>query len=466
MLAVLLLAAGGAGCDRPGAQADPVAPYRDLVRSLLDESLARGRAHALLGELCRVAPSRLAGSPGYLRAAEWARETLLREGCDDVRLEPVPVTPWERGDLEVLEVLEPREARGARIRIAALGGSVATPPGGVAAEVIAVRSFDELRQRSGEARGKIVLFDRPMDPTEIRTFTAYGRAVDQRTQGAVEAARAGGVAALVRSVTTRHDDVPHTGMMRYANDVERVPAAAVSLVGADRIAGWLASGERVVVRLELGCRLLPAALAYNVIGELRGRERPEEIVLVGGHLDAWDLGQGAHDDGAGCCQAIEVVRLLRAVGFRPRRTVRVVLFANEEMGLGGARAYHEAHRGEMDRHVLAVESDRGGFTPRGFTTDANPRALEILRAIASLLEETGISRVVQGGGGADVSALRESGVVVMDLVPDCQRYFDYHHSANDVFEAVHEREIALGAAALASLIGVVSDLPERLPPNR
>ncbi|MHC4859425.1 MAG: M20/M25/M40 family metallo-hydrolase, partial [Planctomycetota bacterium] len=356
-------------------------------------------------------------------------------------------------------------AAGDRLPILALGGSVATPKAGITAEVVEVKSFTELAKRAEEARGRIVLFNRPMDPTEFAPGKAYGKAVDQRVVGAIEAAKAGAVAALVRSMTTRIDDVPHTGGMRYEDGVERIPAAAVSTRGADRIAALLAAGKKVSLHLRLDCRTLEDEPSHNVVGELRGSERPEEILVVGAHLDSWDVGQGAHDDGAGCCQAIEAARLLGALDLRPRRTIRVVLFMNEENGLRGGRAYAADHAKELPRHVLALESDRGGFTPRGFTTNANPAAMKVLGGIGALLAEMGADKMLPGGGGADISPMGKAGVVLVGYLPDTQRYFDYHHTEIDTIDKVSERELELGTAAIASLLYAVADREETLPRN-
>jgi hypothetical protein len=429
------------------------------VPELLSAGLADPRAYALLSELCARAPERLAGSDGAARAVEWAHEAMLRLGLENVRLEPCQVPRWERGDVEELLVVEPSARAGERLPILALGGSVSTPAGGLEGEVIAVESFEDLHARAAEARGKLVLFARPMDPTRFEPFEAYGGAVNQRGSGASEAARVGALAALVRSMTLAQDDQPHTGALNYAEGVGRVPAAAVSTNACDRIRAWLDAGERVVLRLALDCRTLGEVPSHNVVGEIVGRERPDEIVLIGGHLDAWDVGQGAHDDGAGCAHVLEAGRLLLGSTLgRPRRTVRCVLFMNEENGLRGALAYRDAHLSELERHVLAIESDRGGGLPLGYASDA---ALGALETLATLLGGAPCAR----GGGADISPLAEFGVPLAGLYPNPQRYFDFHHSENDVLAAVHPRELQLGAISLASMAWLAAELEGDWPRN-
>lgn len=456
---------GAQTADGDGPPPSGVAAYEEAVGSIIAEALQNAGAYRNLEELTSTAPRRLSGSPAAAAAVEWARTTMIREGLENVRLEPVTVPHWVRGDVGKVRIVGPAGAAGEELKMLALGGSDATPEGGVTAEVIAVTSFEELARRKDEARGKIVLFNEPMDRERLDTFSAYGDAVRQRTQGAIMAARAGAVAALVRSVTTALDDVPHTGAMHYRDDTPRVAAAAVSTIGAERIASLLAQGKKVTVHFEQNCQWLADAPSHNVVGELPGSERPEEIVVVGGHLDSWDVGQGAHDDGSGVCHAIEVVRILKTLGLRPKRTIRVIAFMNEENGLAGGRTYYEDHLEEMDAHVMAVESDRGGFTPRGFTTDANPKALAILREIAGLLEESGAGIMKRGSGGADISPMKRSGVVTVGYLPDCHRYFDYHHTPEDTFDKVNERELQLGAAVIASLVYIVADLDETLPRN-
>lgn len=371
---------------------------------------------------------------------------------------------WERGTLERLSRVG--GADGAQdYAIAALGGSVGTPEGGIEAEVVRVASRAELAALGDAARGLFVFFDQPMDPTEPDPFAAYGRAVWQRSRGAVEAARLGGVGALVRSMTLRRDDFPHTGAMRYEPDLPQVPGVALSTLAAEDLARRLAAGERVRLRLELSCRTLADAPSTNVIGELVGRERPDEIVLVGAHLDAWDVGVGAHDDGAGCAEAVAAVGLLKTLGLVPRRTIRVVLYANEENGLAGARAYAADHAHELERHVLALESDRGGFAPRGFDTNAEPAGFERLRAMAAQLEPIDAARVQPGDGGADISTLGPAGVPLVGLVPDAARYFDVHHAGRDTLEQVAPRELQLATAAMAALLWLVADDPATFPRN-
>lgn len=434
------------------------------VEQILAEALQRGRAMERLSDLCARAPHRLAGSPGYMAAAEWGRQIMEEDGFDNVRFEWTEVPRWERGALGRVALVEPA-AHAAELPMLALGGSVATPAQGLTAEVIVVGSLAEAATLGDAARGRIVLFNGPLDGARVDTFSAYGGAVGQRVRGAQEAAKVGAVAALVRSMTTRVDDVPHTGGMRYAEDVPRIPTAAISTLAAERIAALVAAGERVVLHFEQDCRTMPDAPNPNVVGEWLGHERPDEIIVVGGHLDCWDVGQGAHDDGGGCCQALEAVRLLKTLGLHPRRTLRVVLFANEENGLAGGRAYVEQHQDELERHILALESDSGVFTPRGFTTDANPAAREILSAITELLSAAGAGRLSDGGGGADVGPMAASGTVLVGYDPDPQRYFDLHHSERDTLAAVNEREINLGAGAIAALIWIVADLQQTLPRN-
>jgi len=446
------------------AQVSPeIEACRPAVTALLQEGLARGQAYDKLAALCRVAPHRLSGSPGAAAAVEWARQQMLADGLQNVRLVPCMVPHWERGQVAELRVVEPAEAAGERLSILALGGSIATPPGGQAAEVVQVRSWDELKQLDEQVRGKLVFYNRPMDPTLLDYGAAYGGAVDQRGQGAIEAARHGGVGAIVRSMTTRLDDFPHTGAMRYAADVPRVPAVAVSTLGAERLAALLGRGP-VRVRLELDSRWLPDAPSASVVGEIEGREWPDEVIVLGGHLDAWDVGQGANDDGGGCCQALEALRLLLALDLKPRRTIRCVLFMNEENGGRGAEAYRDSVADALDRHVLAIESDGGVGTPRGFGAKATPEGLATLRAIASLLEPAACGEMRDGGGGADIDPLHAAGrVPVMSFRADGQHYFDLHHSERDTLETVWPREINLGAAAMAAMAYVVAELEQPLP---
>jgi Zn-dependent M28 family amino/carboxypeptidase len=457
-----------AALESPTIAQDTAEPSRsraEIVEALVSEALARGQAYSKLTELCRVAPLRLSGSPGATVAVEWGRAQMERDGLENVRLEECLVPQWVRGTRSELSIVAPSESRALKLPVLALGGSVGTPPAGVEGDLVVVESFEELRALGDAAKGRIVLFNRRMDASRVDTFEAYGGAVNQRVEGAIEAAKVGAVAALVRSMTTRIDDFPHTGAMRYAEGVTKIPTAAISTAGADLLAALVKRGQPVRLALALDCETRADVTSHNVIGEIRGASLPDEIVLVGGHLDAWDVGQGAHDDGAGVVQTIEALRLVRALGLRPKRTLRAVLFMNEENGLRGGRAYRDAHKAEVERHVLAIESDRGGFAPRGFATNANPRAFEILRGITDLLHAGSTATLVQGGGGADISPLEREGVIVMEYLPDAQRYFDYHHCERDTLDAVHPRELELGAAWIAAMVYSVADLDERLPRN-
>ena len=461
-----------------GAPAETAAPdlsrYADDVQRILREAVARGRAYDSLAELVQVAPHRLSGSPGAAAAVEWSREAMQRAGLQNVRLEPCTVTHWVRGEVARLEVAHPPAGWSTSLPILALGNSVATPAGGLTAELVRVTSFEELEElgAAGLVKGKIVFYDTPFPHELYSPFEAYGKTVKYRTQGAWRAAQQGAVATVVRSMSSRLDDTPHTGNQGYREGVPQIPTCAVSTLGADRLAALLARSTAgrpgewgVSLTLELDCETRPPAPSFNVVGELVGREQPDEVLVVGGHLDAWDVGQGAHDDGGGCCQALEAARLLLALDLVPRRTIRVVHFMNEENGLGGGRAFYEQHAGELERVVMALESDSGSFAPRSFTTDANPDAFAILQAATRLMGEWGIAPAQPGGGGADIGPMKAAGVVLVGLRPDPQRYFGLHHSERDTLEQVEPREINLGAGVMAALLYTIADMEAPLPRN-
>ena len=436
--------------------ADDGKPYLELAWRLVETALAEGQAYRMPAELTALGP-RLSGSPQAAAAVEWGRQTMLAVGLENVRLQPVTVPHWVRGPVEEAAVIGSPTVGDAPLTVCALGGSVGTPELGVVGEVLEVHNFEQVRALGERARGKILFYNRPMDPRHLNTFGAYGSAVNQRSRGAVEAAKVGAVAVLVRSMTTRRDDVPHTGAMHYSPDVPKIPAAAISTVDADFLSALLKRDGAVRVRLRLSCQTLPDAPSANVIGEIVGSEKPDEVIVLGGHLDSWDKGQGAHDDGAGCVQAIEALRLIKALGLQPRRTIRAVLFMNEENGQRGAKAYAEEVEKHGPKHIAAIESDRGGFTPRGFTVKASSDALTRISRWAYLFEPMDAARIQPGYGGVDIDPLnRKFGIPVIGLLVDSHRYFDYHHSDNDTFDKVNERELHLGAAAMAILAYVLA----------
>ncbi|TAJ02149.1 MAG: M28 family peptidase [Planctomycetota bacterium] len=439
----------------------PAAAAPDLgarCRALFARALEDNRCHAILADLCATAPKRMSGSAGYATAVEWGRQQMLALGFANVRLEPCMVPHWERGAREELSIAAPGAFAGEKLAVLALGGSVATAPTGLVGRVVEFKGLGDLRENGARAKGAIAFLNQPLDPTELDTFRAYGKAVGQRWAGASEAARVGAIAVLVRSLTLRLDDHPHTGSMGYADGVPQIPAAAISTRAAERLSALLAAGHAVELKLALHCRTLPDEPSFNVVGELVGTAKPDEILVVGGHLDAWDAGDGAHDDGAGCAQALESLRLIRALGYGPRRTLRCVLFANEEFGTRGGNAYAATHADELAKHVLALESDRGGFLPRGFEGTLNDAARARLAPLYEALAFAGIAHWEPGNGGVDIGPMKGAGVPLVGLVPDSQRYFDVHHAASDVIENVHPRELALGAAAMAALLHYVDGL--------
>ena len=433
-------------------------PYEEIAKKITATGLKTCQSHAILTDLCTNVGHRLSGSPGAEKAVDWAVATMKSLGFDNVRREPCMVTHWERGPVEKGAILLPGNPEGEAIRVCALGGSVGTEAGGLTAEILEVKSLDELKAAGDKAKGKIIFFNRPFDRSLYRPD--YGGANWQRVTGAIEAAKVGAIGALVRSMTSRLDDIPHTGMMIYDPNVTKVPAAAVSTKGAERLAALLKTNPGLKVRLELSSKSFPDVESFNVLGEIRGSEKPEEVIVIGGHLDSWDKGQGAHDDGAGCVHAIEAIRLLKELGLRPKRTIRAVMFMNEENGLGGGRAYAEVKR-PGERHIAGIESDNGGFAPRGFGIGGAPAVYDRLGKFGYLLEPIGADKLVRGGGGADIGPLAAQGVPLMGLNVEVHRYFDYHHTEIDTIDAVNERELELGAISMAILSYVIAE--EGLP---
>jgi len=422
-----------------------------LVKSVFSEALTDLTAYRHLEYLCKNTKGRIVGSAQAEKAVQYTFKALKEAGADSVWLQKVPVPSWQRGieECTITTALHGTE----ELTIAALGLSEGTGAEGINENVIEVHDFEELKALgSSRVEGKIVFFNRPVDNTLINSFSGYGGAVNQRTAGASEASRLGAAAVIVRSATQFTDDFPHTGVTLYASGVKKIPAVAVSTIDADLLSRRLKADPDLKVRLVSTCRILPDTWSYNVIAEVRGTVKPGEYITVGGHLDSWDITEGAHDDAGGCVQAIEMIRIYKKLGIRPKRSVRAVMFMNEEISGTGGRIYAEeaGRRGEV--HYAALESDRGVMSPRGFGFDAGGERLEKLKSLASWFAPYNIRDFDQGGGGSDIAPLKALGALQIGFMPDTQRYFVYHHSANDTFEQVNIRELQLGSAAIASLI--------------
>lgn len=425
------------------------------IKQIFDQALSNGKAYSMLHDLSINIGPRLSGSPGAAAAVEWSRHVMEGFGFDSVWLQPVLVPHWVRGQKEIGRIVSKKMGT-VEVNVCALGGTVGTGPSGISASVVEVKSFDELKALGTKGvQGNIVFFNRPMDPTKINTFAAYGGAVEQRANGASEAAKLGAVAALVRSMGSNIEDYPHTGGMRYAPNVTKIPALAISTRHAELLSKLLKDDKEVQVYLENHSVTLDDAPSFNVVGEIRGSEYPEEIIVVGGHLDSWDLAQGAHDDGAGCVQSIEVLRLFREMGYKPKRTIRAVMFMNEENGLRGGLKYAALAEMNKEKHIAAIESDRGGFVPRGFTVPTDATAKAKVRSWKPMLEPYGLSDFSTEGGGADIGPLANQGVPLFGFLPDSQRYFNYHHTAEDTIDKVDKRELELGAASMAALVYLI-----------
>ena len=376
-------------------------------------------------------------------------------GSDSVWLQPVMVPHWDRGKAEDAIIVNGRYA-GRKINICALGGSIGTGSKGITAPIFEVQNLNEIDSVKEKVKGKIVFINEALDESLINTFAAYGRAVGKRLWGAAKAAKYGAAGVIIRSITTKFDNVPHTGVMIYRDSLSRIPGVAAGYEDSDFLETALQEDPGLSINLILSCRTLADKQSYNVIGEIKGSEFPDEVVVVGGHIDSWDKGEGAHDDGAGCVQSLEVLDLIKRLSLRPKRTIRCVLFINEENGSRGAQAYGNYADTAKERHIAAIESDAGGFTPRGFTITADSSIIARIQSWLPVLRICNIEEISKGGSGADVNDIKNAKALI-GYHPDVQRYFDFHHSDNDVFEAVNPRELELGSAAIAVLAYLISE---------
>jgi hypothetical protein len=430
-----------------------------FLRKIYDEALVNGKAYQNLNYLCKQIGPRLSGSAQAQKAVDWTKKLMESYGFDRVYLQEVLVPHWVRGEKEVGKIVLGK--KDIEVPIAALGGSVATPKQGLTAEIIELQSLAELKTLGEDKiKGKIVFFNRAFDAKPIETGTSYGMAGDQRRAGASEAAKYGALGVIVRSLTHAIDDYPHTGAMSYEANGTKIPAAAISTKGANELSRLLKLNSAVPVKFffKQSCETLPDVLSYNVIGEMKGSTNSDDIISIGGQLDSWDLAEGAHDDGTGVMQSVEVLRILKSLGYQPKHTIRAVLFMNEENGLRGGQKYAEIAKITGEKHIAAMESDAGGFTPRGFGIDAPADLFKKIKGDwEKLFEPYQTDRLTLGGGGADIGPLKTArpGIVLIGFKPDSQRYFDIHHTPNDVFENVNRRELELGAAAMTSLIYLI-----------
>jgi carboxypeptidase Q len=429
-----------------------------MIRKIYDEELVNGQCYSNLHYLCKNIGQRLSGSANAQKAVEWGKKLMDSYGFDTVFLQPVLVPHWVRGAKEEAAIVN----GGTRINvhIAALGMSVATPKNGITASVIEVHSLKQLDTLGEKAiKGKIVFFNRPFDPRFIETLQAYGTAGDQRFAGPAAAAKYGAVGVIVRSLTESLDIYPHTGATQFVKDGPNIPAAAISTIDANKLSIMLKGSASVKFYFKQNCQTLPDAPSFNVVGEIKGVVHPNKYIIVGGHLDSWDLAEGANDDGTGVMQSVEVLRILKTMGYKPKNSIRAIFFINEENGDRGGEKYAELAAQNKEEHIAAVETDLGGFTPRGFGFDGISKAAlqNINNNWGKLLAPYGSGVLVSGGGGSDIGPLKEKSkeVVLIGYLPDSQRYFDIHHSAKDVFENVNKRELELGAASMAALIYLI-----------
>ncbi len=426
-----------------------------FIRRIADEILTNSQAYDNLRNLTKSIGARLAGSPQMYKAEAWGYQLLQRSGSTHTFKQPVMVPHWMRGGKdEAIAVLPGNKKK--QLNVIALGNSIGTKGAPVSAPVILIKDFDELEQRKNELRGKIVFYNYAFNPRFVRTFEAYGDAVKYRSRGPSRAAKYGAVGVIVRSMSHSTDNTPHTGGLHYDTLYTKIPAVAIGLRDADWLAAELEKGAAVSVRLTTNGHFLPDAEGHNIIGELKGSEYPDQYITIGGHLDSWDNCEGAHDDGAGIVQTIEVLRTLVALGYRPKHTIRFVLFANEENGVRGGVKYAALAKENNEKHLFALESDAGGFTPRAFSFDCSDAQFEKVKTWLPLIAPYGCNEFIRGSEGVDIGPLKEtSGTPTCGLLPDSQRYFDIHHASTDTFESVNKRELELGAVNMAALIYLV-----------
>lgn len=428
----------------------------EMLKQIHKVALTESNCYSWLDDLSNVIGSRLSGSEGADKAVIYTKQQMEKLGLDKVYLQEVMVPKWVRGEKEMAYLKIGKE--NVSFPICALGLSVATPKKGITANVIEVKTLEELTSLGAEkVKGKIIFFNRPMNPEFIETFHAYGSCVDQRSSGAREAGKLGAVGVIVRSMNLLLDDLPHTGMTNYKDTPqnEKIPAAAISTNGAEKLSQLLKSNPNAQLFFKQSCETHDDVLSYNVIGEITGSENPDKILVVGGHLDSWDLGDGSHDDGAGCVQSMEVLEIFKKMNYKPKNTIRAVLFMNEENGVRGGNKYEEISNKNNENHIFALESDSGGFSPRGFSIDANEENFSKISSWKTLFEPYLIHLFRKGHSGVDIGPLKSKKIVKAGLTPDSQRYFDYHHAANDTFDAVNKRELELGAAAMTSLLYLI-----------
>lgn len=422
------------------------------IKQFYNTALTQGQSYKWLQDLTKNIGGRLSGSPEAQKAVDWGKKLMNEVGLDSVWLQPVMVPHWVRGEKE--KAYYTINGQQKNVPICALGFSVATPKNGITAEIVEVQNLDEARNLGEKAKGKIIFFNGSFDNTLINTFQAYGGCVGQRVRGASVVAPFGAVGVIVRSMTNGIDDYPHTGTMGYGDIPKEqfIPGAAISTKAAEMLSADLKENPNLKFYFKQSCQTLPDAPSFNVVGEIKGSETPENIMVVGGHLDSWDLGEGAHDDGTGIVQSLEVAYLFKKNGIKPINTLRVVFFMNEENGTRGAKEYARLAKLNKEKHIAGLESDSGGHTPRGFAIDANSQNTNLLKSWTKLLAPYGLHDIVKGGSGADISPLKNDDVTLVGYKPDSQRYFDYHHTETDTFEKVNKRELELGSASMTSII--------------
>ncbi len=456
LLAVILLAACQPKETKTIASNQQLSSEEKLdstnIKQFFNTALTQGQSYEWLRDLTKNIGGRLSGSTEAQKAVEWGEKLMKEVGLDSVWLQPVMVPHWVRGEKE--KAYYSVNGKRQNVPICALGFSVATPRNGIKAEVIEVKSLDEARNLGEKAKGKIIFFNGAFDNTLINTFSAYGGCVGQRVRGASVVAEFGAVGVIVRSMTNGIDDYPHTGTMGYGDlpKEKYIPAAAISSRAAENLSVDLKKNPKLQFYFKQSCKTLPDAPSFNVVGEIKGSETPENYIVVGGHLDSWDLGEGAHDDGTGVVQSLEVAYLFKKNNVRPKNTLRVVFFMNEENGTRGAKEYARLAKVNKENHIAGLESDAGGHTPRGFSIDANSKNTNLLKSWKKLLAPYGLHDLLKGGSGADISPLKNDNVTLVGYRPDSQRYFDYHHTSTDVFEKVNKRELELGSASMTSII--------------